>query len=129
MAGSGFGLGLLASGLGVSGGKRVGFLVAPFSALFLTAFFTYRFVQTVVKWVSSQCGPSADEAVAAIRLAQRELAQAQWVAAPPESQPVDLGVVRNSLNVAWSMLDAGRYEAAIAAAQKVIAASRNARWY
>ena len=46
VAGSGFGLGLLASGLGVSRGKKLGLLVAPFLALFLTAFFTYRFVQS-----------------------------------------------------------------------------------
>lgn len=43
IAGSAFGLGLLASGLGVLRGKNMGFLFAPLLTLFLTAFFAYRF--------------------------------------------------------------------------------------
>jgi len=46
VAGSAFGLGLLASGLGVSKGKKMGFLLAPLLTLLLTAFFGYRFAQS-----------------------------------------------------------------------------------
>ena len=46
IAGSAFGLGLLASGLGVLRGKKPGFLFAPLITLFLTAFFGYRLVQS-----------------------------------------------------------------------------------
>ena len=46
IAGSAFGLGLLASALGVRRGKRLGFLFAPLLTLLPTAFFAYRFVQS-----------------------------------------------------------------------------------
>lgn len=46
IAGSGFGLGLLASGLGVSRGKKMGFLFAPLLTLLLIAVLGYRSVQT-----------------------------------------------------------------------------------
>ena len=46
VAGSAFGLGLLASGLGVLRGKNMGFIVAPTLTVLLTAFFGYRFVQS-----------------------------------------------------------------------------------
>ena len=44
IAGGAFGLGLLASGVGVLRGKDMGFLMAPTLTLLLTAFFGYRFV-------------------------------------------------------------------------------------
>ena len=44
IAGGAFGLGLLASGVGVLRGKDIGFLIAPLLTLLLTAFFGYRFV-------------------------------------------------------------------------------------
>jgi len=43
IAGSAFGLGLLASGLGVLRGKDMGFLMAPILTVLLTMFFGYRF--------------------------------------------------------------------------------------
>ena len=46
VAGGAFGLGLLASGLGVRRGKRLGFIFAPLVTLLLTVFFVYRFVQS-----------------------------------------------------------------------------------
>ena len=46
IAGSAFGLGLLASGLGVLRGRRLGLLAAPLLTLLLTTFFGYRFVQS-----------------------------------------------------------------------------------
>ena len=46
IAGSVFGLGLLGSGLGVCKRKKLGFVLAPLLTLLLTAFFTYRFVQS-----------------------------------------------------------------------------------
>jgi hypothetical protein len=77
---------------------------------------------TIVKWVSIQTGPSADEAIVAIRLAQRELAEAQWV--HRDSEPLNLKNAEDALNVAWSMFDEDHYEGAIVEAQKVIAVSR-----
>ncbi|MGH7829164.1 MAG: TMEM14 family protein [Candidatus Binatia bacterium] len=46
IAGSAFGLGLLASGLGVLRGKNMGFLFAPLLTLLLIAVLGYRFVQS-----------------------------------------------------------------------------------
>ncbi len=46
IAGSAFGLGLLASGLGVLRGKNMGFIIAPTLTVLLTAYFSYRFVQS-----------------------------------------------------------------------------------
>ena len=46
IAGGAFGLGLLASGLGVLRGKNMGFLTAPLLVVLLTAFFGYRFAQS-----------------------------------------------------------------------------------
>ena len=43
IAGGVFGLGLLASGLGVLRGKDMGFLMAPILTVLLTMFFGYRF--------------------------------------------------------------------------------------
>jgi uncharacterized membrane protein (UPF0136 family) len=44
ISGSTFGLGLLASGLGVLRRKELGFVFAPLITLLLTAFFAYRLV-------------------------------------------------------------------------------------
>ncbi len=46
IVGGAFGLGLLASGLGVLRGKDMGFLIAPLLTVLLTAFFGYRLVQS-----------------------------------------------------------------------------------
>ena len=46
IAGGAFGLGLLASSLGVLRGKDMGFLMAPILTVLLTAFFGYRFMQS-----------------------------------------------------------------------------------
>lgn len=46
IAGSAFGLGLLASGMGVSRGKKVGFLFAPLLTLLLIVLLGYRSVET-----------------------------------------------------------------------------------
>jgi len=46
IAGSAFGLGLLASGLGVLRGKEMGLLMAPLLTVLLTVFFGYRFAQS-----------------------------------------------------------------------------------
>lgn len=46
IAGGVFGLGLLASGVGVLRGKDMGFLMAPILTVLLTAFFGYRLVQS-----------------------------------------------------------------------------------
>ncbi|MBI2987196.1 MAG: hypothetical protein HYY45_10570 [Deltaproteobacteria bacterium] len=45
IAGGVFGLGLLASGVGVLRGKDMGFLMAPILTVLLTMFFGYRLVQ------------------------------------------------------------------------------------
>lgn len=46
IAGGVFGLGLLASGLGVLRGKDMGFIIAPTLTVLLTMFFGYRFAQS-----------------------------------------------------------------------------------
>ena len=46
IAGGVFGLGLLASGVGVLRSKDMGFLMAPILTVLLTAFFGYRFAQS-----------------------------------------------------------------------------------
>jgi len=46
ITGGAFGLGLLASGLGVLRGKDMGFLMAPILTVLLTMFFGYRFAQS-----------------------------------------------------------------------------------
>lgn len=46
IAGSAFGLGLLASGVGVLKGKNMGFIIAPILTVLLTMFFGYRFAQS-----------------------------------------------------------------------------------
>ena len=46
IAGGVFGLGLLASGVGVLRGKDMGFLMAPILTVLLTVFFGYRFAQS-----------------------------------------------------------------------------------
>ena len=46
IAGGAFGLGLLASGVGVLRGKDMGFLMAPILTVLLTMFFGYRFAQS-----------------------------------------------------------------------------------
>ena len=46
IAGGAFGLGLLASGVGVLRGKDVGFLMAPILTVLLAVFFGYRFAQS-----------------------------------------------------------------------------------
>ena len=56
MAGSAFGLGLLLSGLGVLRARKPALLVAPLLTLLLTAFFTYRFVQSGVFMPSGLTG-------------------------------------------------------------------------
>jgi uncharacterized membrane protein (UPF0136 family) len=44
-AGGAFGIGLLASGIGVVRGKDIGFLMSPLLTVLLVIFFGYRFVE------------------------------------------------------------------------------------
>jgi tellurite resistance protein TerC len=71
---------------------------------------------TVVKWTSISRGPSADDAMAAIRVAERDLARARWV-----YRDVEISVIKEAdaaLTQAWSALEDKRYQEAIWAAHK-----------
>ncbi|MET0500993.1 MAG: TerC family protein [Candidatus Binatia bacterium] len=72
-------------------------------------------VLTVVKWDSIADGPSGDDAVAVIRVVQRELAEAQ-MSHPRSHAPVLYGA-NATLEEALSSLKEKRYEDAISAAQ------------
>ena len=70
----------------------------------------------VVKLTSGQTGPSADEAFAAIRLAQRDFFEARKtqrdIAAP------SLNDAEGALSIAWLALNEKRYEDAVVAARR-----------
>jgi hypothetical protein len=68
-------------------------------------------VLVAVKLASIRTGASADEALVAIRVAQRELFEAKWVYREPTPRAVNHA--ENILDVALSALDERRYEEAI----------------
>lgn len=73
-------------------------------------------VLVTVKWSSITSGPSADDAIVAIRVAQRDLFEAkksQRGADTPKFNDAE-GV----LNLAWAALKEKRYDGAIAEAHK-----------
>jgi tellurite resistance protein TerC len=75
-----------------------------------------------VKWTSISGGPSADDAIAAIRVAQRDLFEAkrsQRAVVMPKFNDADA-----ALNLAWAALKGKRYEDAIATARKVSHSAR-----
>lgn len=69
-----------------------------------------------VKWASIQTGPSADEAMVAIRVAERDLFEAQWV--HRGSNPPVLNEAEAALFIAWSALKESRYKEAFLAAHR-----------
>jgi len=69
-----------------------------------------------VKWVSISGGPSADEAIVAIRVAQRGLFDAKK--SPRGVDTPKLNDAESALNLAWAALKAKRYYGAIAEAHK-----------
>jgi len=71
-------------------------------------------VLAVVKFTSITTGPSANEAMVAIRVAQRDLSEAQW--AYREPRPAALHHAEATLNLALSALKEKRYEEAILSA-------------
>jgi len=71
---------------------------------------------TVVKWASIRGGPSADDAMAAIRVAERDLARARRVYREAEISAVK--GAEAALLQAWSALAEKRYEEATRAAHK-----------
>lgn len=71
-------------------------------------------VLVTVKWVSISGGPSADEAIVAIRVAQRDLFDAKKN--PRGVDTPKLNDAESALNLAWAALKAKRYYGAIAEA-------------
>lgn len=71
-------------------------------------------VLVTVKWVSISGGPSADEAIVAIRVAQRDLFDAKK--SPRGVDTPKLNDAESALNLAWAALKAKRYYGAIAEA-------------
>jgi tellurite resistance protein TerC len=69
----------------------------------------------VAKWDSVVTGPSGDDAIAAIRVVQRELVEAQWVHGTHAPKLYGANAI---LDEAWSKLEEKRYAEAISAAQK-----------
>ena len=79
-------------------------------------------VLAIVKVTSIRTGPSADEAIVAIRVAQSELAQAKWI--HPGAKFPTLNDAETQLILALSALKEKRYEEAILAARKAIELAR-----
>ena len=73
-------------------------------------------VLPIIKWDSIATGPSGDDAIAVIRVVQRELAEAQQ--SHNRSHAPILHGVNATLGEAWSNLKEKRYEEAVSAAQK-----------
>ena len=71
-------------------------------------------VLVTVKWVSISGGPSANEAIVAIRVAQRDLFDAKK--SPRGVDTPKLNAAESALNLAWAALKAKRYYGAIAEA-------------
>jgi tellurite resistance protein TerC len=76
----------------------------------------------IAKWDSIVTGPSGDDAIAAIRIVQRELAEAR-LAQTSSHAPILYGA-NATLDEAWSKLEEKRYAEAIAAAHKAKALLR-----
>ena len=79
-------------------------------------------VLVTVKWSSITSGPTADDAIVAIRVAQRDLFEAK-----KSQRGVDtpkLNDAEGALNLAWAALKEKRYEDAIVAARQVTTLSR-----
>lgn len=79
-------------------------------------------VLTIVTLTSIRTGPSADEAIVAIRVAQRDLAQAKRI--HPGAKSPTLNEAEAQLILASSALKEKRYEEAILAARKAIELTR-----
>jgi hypothetical protein len=79
-------------------------------------------VLVTVKWRSITSGPSADDAIVAIRVAQRDLFEAKkgqrGVDTPKRND------AESALNLAWALLKEKRYEDAILVARKASHSSR-----
>jgi tellurite resistance protein TerC len=65
----------------------------------------------IVKWSSIQGGPSGDDAMAAIRVVQRDLTHAQWI----HGESPELEGAQKALEQAWSNLERDQYAEAISA--------------
>lgn len=79
-------------------------------------------VLAVVKFTSITTGPSANEAIVAIRVAQRDLVQAKRI--HPGAKSPTLNEAEAQLILASSALKEKRYEEAILAARKAIELTR-----
>ena len=79
-------------------------------------------VLATVKWTSISGGPSSDDAIIAIRVAQRDLFEAKKSRSGVETPR--LNDAQAALNLALSLLDEKRYEDAIVAAYRLTTLSR-----
>jgi len=79
-------------------------------------------VLATVKWTSISGGPTADDAIVAIRVAQRDLFEAKKSQRSVETRAHN--DAEAALNLALSLLEEKRYEDAIVAARKVTTVSR-----
>ncbi len=79
-------------------------------------------VLVTVKWFSISSGPSADEAIVAIRVAQRNLLEATTSQRGVKIPRLNDAEV--ALNLALSLLEEKRYEETIVAARQVTTLSR-----
>ena len=80
-------------------------------------------VLATVKWTSISGGPSSDDAMIAVRVAQRDLFVAKMIRSGAEKP--SLKDAEAALNLALSLLDEKRYEDAVVAAYRVTTLSRH----
>jgi len=83
---------------------------------------TIAVVLGTAKWTSISDGPSLDDAIITVRVAQRDLFEAKKIRGGT-GKP-GLNDAQAALNLAMSLLDEKRYEDAIVAAHKVTNLSR-----
>jgi TerC family integral membrane protein len=97
-------------------GDRPSRIGAPVVAKVWALIFLVGTVLTIVKWDSIATGPTGDDAIAVIRVVQRDLAEAQ--SSHGKSHAPILYGANATLDEGWSKLQEKRYAEAISAAQK-----------
>ena len=85
-----------------------------FTTIWLSVFFLSALL-TLVKWDAISRGPTGHEAIAVLRVVEREVAQAKWQHA--KTHAVILSRADAALEHAWTSLEGKRYQDAITIAQ------------
>lgn len=91
-------------------------VAVPAYARFAALILVLAVILGIAKWDSIVAGPSADDTIVALRVVERELAEAQITYARSRAPLLDGADA--ILNEAWAKLEQRRYAEAIAAAQK-----------